>query len=304
MKKALQTTLVAAMLCGSYMAGAQGVAVNTSGSVADPSAMLDVSSTTRGMLVPRMDSLHRVGIATPAIGLLVYQTDGVTQGFYYYSSGGWTSLSSPANVTTQGNTFNGANQLVQLDGSSKLPAVDGSQLTNLPASSGGGAIIPFASGAPVSLSSDGSGNPVGVSAIGFGNATNSITPIGGNIDATSINCQAFIMPKNGTITSISGFFSLSSSLSLIGTTVTVTGQLYSSTTPDNTFTPIPGATVTLAPSLTGIVSIGTVSNGLTTGLSIPVTAQTRLMMVYSINATGLSLSNTVNGYVSGGLSIQ
>lgn len=38
----------------------------------------------------------------------------------------------PANLTTQGNTFNGASQLVQLDSSGKLPAVDGSQLINLP----------------------------------------------------------------------------------------------------------------------------------------------------------------------------
>ena len=41
----------------------------------------------------------------------------------------------PDNVTTQGNTFNGANQLVQLDASGKLPAIDGSQLTNLPGGS-------------------------------------------------------------------------------------------------------------------------------------------------------------------------
>lgn len=34
-------------------------------------------------------------------------------------------------ITTQGNTFNGANQLVQLDSTGKLPAIDGSQLTNL-----------------------------------------------------------------------------------------------------------------------------------------------------------------------------
>lgn len=37
-----------------------------------------------------------------------------------------------SNVTLEGNTFNGANQLVQLDGNAKLPAVDGSNLTNLP----------------------------------------------------------------------------------------------------------------------------------------------------------------------------
>lgn len=34
-------------------------------------------------------------------------------------------------TTTQGNTFNGTSQLVQLDGSTRLPAVDGSQLTNI-----------------------------------------------------------------------------------------------------------------------------------------------------------------------------
>lgn len=36
-----------------------------------------------------------------------------------------------AQVTLQGNTFNGASQLVQLDSSSRLPAVNGSQITNL-----------------------------------------------------------------------------------------------------------------------------------------------------------------------------
>lgn len=40
--------------------------------------------------------------------------------------------SIPANTTLMGNTFNGADQLVKLDGSGKLPAVDGSLLTNLP----------------------------------------------------------------------------------------------------------------------------------------------------------------------------
>ena len=42
----------------------------------------------------------------------------------------------PENLTTQGNEFNGANQLVQLDTSGKLPAIDGSQLTNLPGNTG------------------------------------------------------------------------------------------------------------------------------------------------------------------------
>lgn len=37
----------------------------------------------------------------------------------------------PSSVTLQGNTFNGANQLVQLNGSTQLPAVSGANLTNL-----------------------------------------------------------------------------------------------------------------------------------------------------------------------------
>jgi hypothetical protein len=55
------------------------------------SAALDVQSTTQGMLVPRMTAAQRTAIASPATGLLVYQTDG-TAGFYFYN-GAWTSLS-------------------------------------------------------------------------------------------------------------------------------------------------------------------------------------------------------------------
>ena len=46
----------------------------------------------------------------------------------------YAAASIPENVTTQGNTFNGANQLVQLDSTGKLPAVDGSNLTNIASS--------------------------------------------------------------------------------------------------------------------------------------------------------------------------
>lgn len=47
------------------------------------------------------------------------------------SSGTLSDSRLSTNVTTQGNTFNTANKLVQLDATAKLPAVDGSQLTNL-----------------------------------------------------------------------------------------------------------------------------------------------------------------------------
>lgn len=47
----------------------------------DASAKLDITSTTKGLLAPRMTSTQRGVIASPASGLLVYQTDAPT-GFY------------------------------------------------------------------------------------------------------------------------------------------------------------------------------------------------------------------------------
>ena len=105
--------------------------------VPDPSAQLEVTSVDKGVLIPRLLAAARTGISSPATGLLVYQTDG-TAGFYYNSgtptSPSWVLIQNSSNVTTQGNTFNGAGQLVQLNGSSQLPAVSGTNLTNLNAS--------------------------------------------------------------------------------------------------------------------------------------------------------------------------
>jgi BclB C-terminal domain-containing protein len=133
-----------------------------------------------------------------------------------------------------------------------------------------------------------------------------LSALGATIDltgATEVSLNfAFSVPRAGTITSIAAYFSTTLALALVGTTITISAQLYSSTTPDNTFSPI-GTPVTLAPALTGILAVGTVSNGILTGLSLPVTTQTRLLMVFSSTAAGLSLVNTVEGYASAGITI-
>ena len=143
--------------------------------------------------------------------------------------------------------------------------------------------------------------------VGFGSSTLGVSLLGGTIDLTGgagiLLNFAFSVPRDGTITSIAAYYSNVLGLALIGSTVTITAQLYSSTTPNNIFSPIAGTVVTLAPSLTGIIALGAVSNGLSTGLSIPVTAQTRLLMVFSSTASGLSLINTITGYASAGITI-
>lgn len=67
----------------------------------DPSASFEVESTTKGLLIPRMTEAQRTAIATPANGLLVYQTD-ATPGFYYYDGTTWQFLNSKG-WSTSGN---------------------------------------------------------------------------------------------------------------------------------------------------------------------------------------------------------
>jgi len=67
---------------------AQNVAINATGAVPNASSMLDVSSTTSGMLIPRMTSGQKAALnplPAAAQGLVIYQTDGI-QGFYYNTS--------------------------------------------------------------------------------------------------------------------------------------------------------------------------------------------------------------------------
>ena len=51
------------------------VAINTDGSVPDNSAILDIKSTTKGLLIPRMTNYQISLITSPAGGLFVYSTD-------------------------------------------------------------------------------------------------------------------------------------------------------------------------------------------------------------------------------------
>jgi len=66
-------------------------------STPDASSQLEITSTGKGLLIPRMTATQRMGITNPATGLLVYQTDG-SAGFYYNGgtpgAPGWTRLST------------------------------------------------------------------------------------------------------------------------------------------------------------------------------------------------------------------
>ena len=125
------------------------------------------------------------------------------------------------------------------------------------------------------------------------------TVTGGVWDATTNPGIAQPVGRDATITGVAASFSSTVAQSLVGSTVTIEAQLYTSAIGDNTLTAVPGTTCTMAPALTGIVPIGTVSSCQVTGLSIPVTIGTRAVVVVSATVTaGLDVATPISGGVS------
>ena len=77
------------------------VAVNTDASVPDNSAMLDVKSTAKGFLPPRMTTLQRNAIALPATGLVVFDTD--INSLFTRTSSAWVQLGTASTWGLTGN---------------------------------------------------------------------------------------------------------------------------------------------------------------------------------------------------------
>lgn len=101
-----------------------------------------------GMVIPRLTTIERDAVVSPSNGLQIYNTS--SNEINYYNGTAWKALGvAGAGVTSlvagtglTGGTITssgtiavdvgtGPNKIVQLNGSSQLPAVDGSNLTNL-----------------------------------------------------------------------------------------------------------------------------------------------------------------------------
>lgn len=72
---------------------AQSVGINTN----EPhtSAILDIQSSTKGLLIPRTSTSSRIDIVNPAKGLMLYDT--TTSSFWFHNGSAWTQLSVGSN---------------------------------------------------------------------------------------------------------------------------------------------------------------------------------------------------------------
>ncbi len=94
MKKIYRVIVIACALFMPVAMFAQGVAINTDGAAAHASAMLDVQSTNKGLLVPRIANWAS-NPANPATGLMIFNLvgDGTNgPGFYYYTGSAWVKM--------------------------------------------------------------------------------------------------------------------------------------------------------------------------------------------------------------------
>lgn len=168
-----------------------------------------------------------------------------------------------------------------------------------------GAIISFSSGhAPIILTTLIDGLVDRVGAIGFSSNVSGIPLVGNTINLPWLGGQteAFSVPRAGKITAISAAFTKTVGLTVVGN-ATIRAQVYRAPAGSNTFTAT-NAFVDLAPTLTGIIATDTTYEATANIANVPVVAGDRLVMVFSVSGTGLTLAVAFTGAASAGITIS
>lgn len=118
------------MLIGLLFAFGAKAQVGIGTSTPDASAQLEILSSSKGLLIPRLSLIQRDGINNPANGLLIYQTNN-SPGFYFYNNGQWQRLVNHAELGAGGNGSNGNTILSGNSSPSATVGINGDFYLNL-----------------------------------------------------------------------------------------------------------------------------------------------------------------------------
>lgn len=303
------------------------VGIGTNSPVA--SAQLDVSSTTKGFLPPRMTNAQRSAIGSPTAGLMVYQTD-ATAGLYYYTGSAWiyiinatTNVLPVANGGTGVTTSTGTgNVVLSTSPSLTTPSIGSggftlagstSGTTNVVTSAAASGTVTIPAGTATlattsnelsafatSTSSELAGvisDETGSGSLVFGTSPSLTTPSLGAATATSINKVAITAPTSSATLTIADGKTLTASNSITmagtdGTTMTFpsTSATMARTDAAQTFT---GTQTFSGLKLTTAAASGKI---LTSDASGNASWQTGAVAIYTEVHCGI---NNSSGYVAG-----
>ncbi len=91
-KKFLASSVAIFCLLLNFDVYTQGVAISSTGTSNDPSAILDINCSNQGVLLPRMTEAQRDAIKSPAEGLVLYNL--TTNTFNFFNGSGWIEMQS------------------------------------------------------------------------------------------------------------------------------------------------------------------------------------------------------------------
>ena len=266
MKKRYPVLFLFSLLLLTTSSFAQNNNVGIGTTTPNPTAALDVTSTTKGVLVPRLTTAQRTAIASPAQGLLVYDTD--LGCFYYYNSTttAWVSLcqAGPAGPTgAQG--IAGVTGAPGASGTNGVTGPSGADGATGPAGASGSNGAAGPSGAPGAPGATGPTGPIGpggagslgpTGAQGATGATGATGPSGTNgvtgpAGATGVNAPnpyntAFTYtPATGALSITDGGGTLTTNIAPMRASICGTTNI---TTSSSTYSAMAGTTLTFTPT--------------------------------------------------------